>query len=141
MQMVFGEGEARASRELEADLIYYVRRTGRPVSGPLMKAFRWAALPYGQWTCEDGREVLFTRRREPLWQRYPGQPATPANPDEWVRGIVARHHFYDDQTPESAKRAAGIAALAAWGLPTPAARDAVGRGAPRRPLTAPECIR
>lgn len=122
-------------------MIYYDRRTGRPVGGPLVKAFRWAALPYGQWTCEDGREVLFTRRREPLWQRYPGQPATSADPNEWVHGIVARCHFYDDHTPEAAKRAAGIAALARWGLPTPEARDTVGRGAPRRLSAALECIR
>jgi hypothetical protein len=41
-------------------------------------------LPYGCWTCADGREVLFNRLATPMFQRYPGQPATLANPHERV---------------------------------------------------------
>jgi hypothetical protein len=45
---------------------------------------RWRlACPYGLWTCADGREVLFNRYYHPVYQRYPGQPACPADPVEW----------------------------------------------------------
>jgi hypothetical protein len=27
------------------------------------------ALPYGMWTCADGREVLFNRNYDPIWGR------------------------------------------------------------------------
>src|ERR1019366_697539 len=32
-------------------------------------------MPFGKWTCADGREVLFNRNYKPIWQRYPGQAA------------------------------------------------------------------
>lgn len=54
-----------------------------------------AELPYGMWRCADAREVLFNRRYTPIWQRYPGQPATPADPAEWVP-FVWQGWFYDD---------------------------------------------
>lgn len=28
-------------------------------------------LPYGKWTCANGREVLFNRAYGPIWQRVP----------------------------------------------------------------------
>jgi hypothetical protein len=27
---------------------------------------RWAYYPYGKWTCEDGREILFNRYYKPI---------------------------------------------------------------------------
>jgi hypothetical protein len=39
-------------------------------------------LPYGLWTHDDGREVLFNRGYRPMWTRRPGQPAQPAKSDE-----------------------------------------------------------
>jgi hypothetical protein len=45
------------------------------------------ALPYGRWTCDDGREVLFNRRYHPIWQRRPGAAVERANPDEWVQWV------------------------------------------------------
>jgi hypothetical protein len=45
-------------------------------------------MPYGKWTCADGREVLFNRDYKPLWQRYPGQAAHQADSGErvnWMR--------------------------------------------------------
>jgi hypothetical protein len=44
-------------------------------------------LPYGKWTCPDGREVLFNRDYKPILERMPGQPAKPADPTEWVDNI------------------------------------------------------
>jgi hypothetical protein len=55
-------------------------------------------LPYGKWTCADGREVLFNRDYLPLWQRWPGQEATRANLYEWVP-FVAQEWFYNDGNP------------------------------------------
>ena len=49
---------------------------------------------YGKWTCADGREVLFNRGYRPIWQRYPGQPAEPADPDRWVDDIVGEADYY-----------------------------------------------
>lgn len=54
-------------------------------------------LPYGLWTCADGRLVLFDRDYIALVERRPGpdQKATIADPTEWVPW-VAQEWFYDD---------------------------------------------
>jgi hypothetical protein len=61
-------------------------------------------LPYGIWVCDDGREVLFNRFYEPLRQRYPGQPATDADPTEWVKWKT-QDWFYDDGTKNKKREA------------------------------------
>jgi hypothetical protein len=49
---------------------------------------RWyCALPYGLWSCHDGREVLFHHGYVPIWQRYPGRKAVRADPTEWVAWV------------------------------------------------------
>jgi hypothetical protein len=53
-------------------------------------------LPYGKWTCADGREVLFNRMYKPIWQRFNGV-TTPANPAEWVK-FTQQDWFYNDST-------------------------------------------
>src|SRR5262249_58294574 len=58
-----------------------------------------AALPYGIWTCADGRQVLFNRFYDPIWSRYPGQPATAADPNEWVHWQEQEWFFDDGNTP------------------------------------------
>lgn len=75
-------------------------------------------MPYGRWTCADGREVLFNREYTPIWQRRPGQSAKPAKPGEWVEH-VGSEMIYSDSDKEDVKRAKGAAVLAAWGLPVP----------------------
>lgn len=75
-------------------------------------------LPYGVWTCADGREVLFDRDYTPICQRTPPGPASPADPEERVRHISS-HHFYVDGTPERRKRAAAMAVLAEWDFVEP----------------------
>lgn len=56
------------------------------------QARRWT-LPYGMWTCADGREVLFNREYCPIWQRYPGKPAEKADSDEWVSWVKQQYLF------------------------------------------------
>jgi len=46
-----------------------------------------ASLPYGQWTCADGRVVIFNRRYSPIWERLPDGTVQRADPREWVRWI------------------------------------------------------
>lgn len=69
--------------------------------------------PYGVWTCADGREVLFNRFYEPIWQRLPGEDPKPADPHERVKW-VKQDYFYDDGSRDLERRAR--AALRSWGL-------------------------
>ncbi len=41
-------------------------------------------LPYGVWTCADGRVMIFNRHYRPIWQRLPDGTVQRANPHEWV---------------------------------------------------------
>jgi hypothetical protein len=50
-------------------------------------------LPYGKWTCADGREVLFNRDYKPIFQRLADGRVTHANPTEWVRWITQEWFF------------------------------------------------
>lgn len=51
-------------------------------------------LPYGKWTCEDGREVLFNRRYEPIWEKQSlSRKAVKANPGEYIR-FKSQDFFY-----------------------------------------------
>ena len=52
-------------------------------------------LPYGKWTCADGREVVFNREYQPIYQRKDGE-FSHANRDEWVEGIKNCVMYYDD---------------------------------------------
>src|SRR5260221_14513443 len=72
--------------------------TRRP---PLTTKFeRWRFwLPYGCWTCADGREVLFNRRYVPIYERRPGEPARVADHDEWVPWTEQRWLFTDRDAP------------------------------------------
>ena len=55
---------------------------------------RWTALPYGLWVCADGREVIFNRFYDPIWQRIDGAVLA-ADPDEWVCW-TSQQWFYSD---------------------------------------------
>ncbi len=54
-------------------------------------------LPYGFWTCKDGRKVLFNRGYRPLLQRI-GNAVTPADPEERV-DFEKQEWFYTDANP------------------------------------------
>lgn len=82
------------------------------------KAFcRANDLPYGLWTCQGGREVLFNRFYEPIWQRQDGTISR-VDPKEWVPWSTQKW-FYDDGTPESGKWRAGAGVLSEWGIDIP----------------------
>ena len=94
-----------------------VRRDGAMFYSSKAVFIRWM-LPYGRWTCADGREVLFDRDYTPICQRTPPGPVSLADPEERVRHISS-HHFYVDGTPERCKRAAAMAVLAEWDFVEP----------------------
>jgi hypothetical protein len=45
---------------------------------------RRKALPYGKWTCADGREILFGRSYTPLHQRLASGEVSEADRNEGV---------------------------------------------------------
>lgn len=56
-------------------------------------------LPYGIWTCADGREVLFNREYRAIWERLPDGTVREADPDEWVPFTTQLLYFQDGNTP------------------------------------------
>jgi len=68
---------------------------------------------YGRWRCYDGREVLFNRSYQPLWERRAGQPVKMANPSEWVNGIDTETFFWKDGHGTTER---GHRLLREWGL-------------------------
>ena len=93
-----------------------------PITRRMPRAMKMAIeLPYGRWTCRDGREALFNRRYVPIWQRRLGEDATPADPSEWFTFTAETWLWpYDDDAPWYRREtlARCEAALTAWGLPT-----------------------
>jgi hypothetical protein len=89
----------------------------RKLSGQRIEYMK-GVLPYGQWTCADGRQVLFNRRYKPIWQRYPGRPAIAADAKEWVPWIRQEWFYNDGSLPW--RYAVGLKScaevLAAWGV-------------------------
>lgn len=86
------------------------------------RKIRWR-LPYGVWTCTDGREVLFDRRYDPIAERSPdAQPAllSPSLRISWL----SHSWFYSDATPERDKARAALKVLADWGIRDPVVQRA-----------------
>ena len=78
------------------------------------KRDRRESAPYGVWQTRNGREILFNRDYRPLWQRRPGQPAEPADPDESVLGITRECWFFGDaDAPHGRRRSRQVASRAA----------------------------
>jgi hypothetical protein len=75
-----------------------------------------ADLPYGCWTCADGRQVLFNRDYLPIVERAaPGQASSAADVFEWVPW------FYNDSNPPWNDRTTKKncqAILAEWSAPS-----------------------
>jgi hypothetical protein len=59
------------------------------------------SLPYGMWTCANGRELLFNRSYRPIWQRLRGGVVYKADPGEWVPFTEERFLFSDWDAPWS----------------------------------------
>lgn len=79
-------------------------------------------LPYGIWTCADGREVIYDRRYRPFVERRPSEalagPEAPrfADPTEWVRDIVKHEWIWNDGTPDAELERRQRELLRAWGF-------------------------
>ena len=58
-----------------------------------------ATMPYGKWTTEDGREVLFNRDYMPIWQRLPDGTVSVADKDEWVPWVRQDQFYHDGNGP------------------------------------------
>jgi hypothetical protein len=91
----------------------------------------WAKVPYGIWTCRDGREVLFNRAYYPLYQRRPAQPAERIKEWCWVHWST-QDYFFDDSichVPGGWEKAIVRinAVLKDWGLPPLGSRCAKKR--------------
>jgi hypothetical protein len=78
--------------------------TGKTLFGTEAEFYLAMILPLGRWTCADGREVLFNAFEEPIWQRWPGIKATPADPYERVSGILWTEWIYTDADRHHEKR-------------------------------------
>lgn len=91
----------------------FISRNGTEWTCSKSEFHRRNDLPYGKWTCADGREVLFNRFYEPIFDRKPGMPVIQANPAEWI-GYRKMEHFYQDATPEREKVRKAEAALKAF---------------------------
>src|SRR6516225_6378125 len=82
-------------------------------------------VPYGKWTCKDGREVIFNREYWPILERRSGEKAKPANPNEWIHWIKQDYFFEEHRSPWSRRRARAAAKtlercneiLREWGYP------------------------
>jgi hypothetical protein len=96
----------------------YRRRHDVEIKAPKEHEELRRLLPYGMWTCEDGRQVLFDRRYRPLWQRRPGQRATVADPNEWVAWEKQEWLFNDANPPwrNEKTKSKCYKILEAWGV-------------------------
>jgi hypothetical protein len=99
----------------------YSSTTGRKLYCNRNQMRRCDHLPYGKWICTDGREVLFHRFYEPIWQRYPGAAPTAADRGEWIPW-EAQSWFYNDGHVIRGERSARVLAMKAlvdFGLAAP----------------------
>jgi hypothetical protein len=70
-----------------------------PAPGVTPSTYVWLETgrdPYGVWTCENGRQVIFNRSYKPCFERDgEGKPARLARFGEWVPWVSV-DHFWDD---------------------------------------------
>lgn len=95
----------------------FVSRNGKPLFGDADEFQRWNDLPYGMWSCESGRVVLFNRFYEPIIHKL-GSDCTwvPADASEWVTEAGDQVWFYGDEDSEAQKRQKAHAALIQLGV-------------------------
>jgi hypothetical protein len=73
-------------------------------------------LFYGQWITADGTVVLFDRKYRPRWRRTPDGTVTPADPSQWVDGIVQESWFYSDRCSLPDRKQINARIVAEWRL-------------------------
>jgi hypothetical protein len=96
-----------------ADLMMRTSASGHKFFSPAALFTRWNDLPYGMWTCEDGRQVLFNRFYEPILLRRAGSLPEPADPKERV-DFCRQEWFYGDEHTENQMRILASSALASF---------------------------
>lgn len=76
-------------------------------------------LPYGVWTCADGREVLFNREYRAIWERLPDGSVREADPDKWVPFKTQLLYFQDGNPPWFDRKSHQFCEdiLSSWDLP------------------------
>jgi hypothetical protein len=126
-------GVGRLMEDVYGDSLAQVMTDGGPVTctgselvvprdqSPMPEPMRYR-LPYGLWTCVDGREVLFNRDYKPIWQRHSGEAATVADRDEWISYVDQKWFYGDHSAPWLKGREAQATlaqcedTLAVWGV-------------------------
>lgn len=73
-----------------------------------------SVLPYGVWTCADGRQVMFNRQYHPMYERMKSGRATQADPSEWIENIKRHSYLYDDSAPLYLRMKLAAALLKKW---------------------------
>lgn len=96
---------SRSSRNSNAALSAEALHSPRPsdfviAAGTQFERWRFWC-PYGQWTCADGRRVLFNRHYTPIYERRPGALGRVADHSEWVPWVRQEHFFNDGTSPVS----------------------------------------
>ena len=62
-------------------------------------------IRYGVWITKDGEQILFDRQYCPMWLRPgEGQPATRADPNEWIHWRIMYAMHDDAPQPRHSKR-------------------------------------
>ena len=56
-------------------------------------------LPYGIWTTEQGFQVFFNRKYQPIWIKNPSGKVTAADISSRIQDIVSAKYFYNDDCP------------------------------------------
>ena len=99
-----------------ADAAFRRTRRGGQLFSSRGVFIRWM-MPYGQWTCADGREVLFDRDYVPICERRPGQTPRRSNPKERIKW-EAQDWLYEDAEgfSEAKKLRVAKAKLETWGM-------------------------
>jgi hypothetical protein len=103
----------------------------------------WRKLcPYGLWTCDGGRQVLFNRLYWPVLERGDDGVAHPSSPGEWIPW-KKQEWFFDANPPWCKGREAKATLerinliLSEWGLPELSKPPRRGRGEISRHRVAP----
>ena len=112
LHIEFAARVARGCKKAMID-VAWMTRGGQIFRAPAEIFKRWHELPYGMWSCADGRQVLFNRFYEPFLQRRPGCPPEPADPKERVK-FCRQEWFYGDEHTENQTRALASSALASF---------------------------
>ena len=106
---IFAQGQEFAQRQ--EILTPFFEQT---VTVPVNPDEGWL-IPYGVMLCEDGREVMFDHDYAPMYQRYPDQLPTRADPKEEVNPRRSKW-LYEPTTPPAQRKRLQDNALRQWGV-------------------------